>query len=294
MPTGTRAAAPGGENSPDFPIRGRSPPMLITRILTAAVLAGLFVPALFLLPMAAWSTLCLLIIAGCATEWAALSGVPSRWMQACFAALIAGSAMVAFLSPKSQTGWYLAASIFWIAAVPWLLRRGQMALKPSLKLAAGALVLIPAALAMMEIRSVSPGLLLALMAIVWISDSAAFFAGRAWGRRKLAPAISPGKSWEGVFGAIAAVLVYAVICITTLGHLVIPRWLPGDMAALLVALFWIALVGAGIMGDLIESLLKRMAGVKDSGTLLPGHGGLLDRVDALLPILPICALFYLR
>jgi phosphatidate cytidylyltransferase len=147
---------------------------------------------------------------------------------------------------------------------------------------------------MIEIRDLSPGLLLALMAIVWISDSSAFFTGRAWGRNKLAPEISPGKTWEGVYGALAAVLVYAIICIVTFGQEVIPDWFPGEAAGLLVAVFWLALAFAGIMGDLMESLLKRMAGVKDSGMLLPGHGGILDRIDALLPILPIAAIFYLR
>ncbi len=155
-------------------------------------------------------------------------------------------------------------------------------------------MLIPAALAMIEIRNESEVLLLILMAIVWISDSSAFFTGRAWGRSKLAPAISPGKTWEGVYGALAAVLVYAIICIATYGAAVIPRWLPEGVAGLLVAAFWLALAIAGIMGDLMESLLKRMAGVKDSGKLLPGHGGILDRIDALLPILPLAAIFYLR
>lgn len=268
--------------------------MLITRLLTAALLAGLFIPAILFLPGEAWRVLCLIIIAWAAMEWSALSGLGSRWVQACYAACIAGGTFAASVLPSYKDGWYLAAAMFWVLAAPWALARGEFPKTPIVKLVTGGIVLIPAALAMMEIRHESVGLLLVLMGIVWISDSSAFFAGRAWGRNKLAPGISPGKTWEGVYGALAAVLVYAIICIATYSAWVIPRWLPEGVAGLLVAAFWLALAIAGIMGDLMESLLKRMAGVKDSGKLLPGHGGILDRIDALLPILPIAAIFYLR
>lgn len=268
--------------------------MLITRLLTAAVLAGLFIPAVLYLSGDAWRALCVLIVTWGAMEWSALSGAGARWMQACYAACIAGGVVAIASLPISKDGWYLAAALFWLLGVPWTLATGKIPQMPLLKLAAGTIVLIPAALAMMEIRDVSGELLLVLMAIVWISDSSAFFAGRAWGRNKLAPGISPGKTWEGVFGALVAVLVYAIVCITAYGDRVIPGWLPDGAASLLVVVFWLALAIAGIMGDLMESLLKRMAGVKDSGKMLPGHGGILDRIDALLPILPIAAIFYIR
>ena len=268
--------------------------MLITRLLTAAVLAGLFIPAVMLLGPGEWRLLCLAIIAWGAMEWSALSGVSGRLMQACYAACIAGSTLAATEYPIPKDGWYLAAAMFWLLAVPVVLARGGFPNGTAVKLVAGGIVLIPASLAMIEIRNQSAGLLLVLMAIVWISDSSAFFAGRAWGRNKLAPGISPGKTWEGVYGALAAVLVYAIICVTAYGAQLVPGWLPEGVAGLLVAAFWLALAIAGIMGDLMESLLKRMAGVKDSGKLLPGHGGILDRIDALLPILPLAAIFYLR
>lgn len=268
--------------------------MLTTRLLTAAVLAGLFIPAIFFLPGGAWRVLCLVIIAWSAMEWSALSGLGARWMQACYAACIAGGTLAAAVIPIPKDGWYLVAALFWLLGTPWALVRGEIPQQPLFKLVMGGIVLIPAALAMIEIRNASAGLLLVLMAIVWVSDSSAFFAGRAWGRNKLAPGISPGKTWEGVYGALAAVLVYAIICIFTFGAEVTPDWLPEGMSGLLVTVFWLALAIAGIMGDLMESLLKRMAGVKDSGMLLPGHGGILDRIDALLPILPIAAIFYLR
>jgi phosphatidate cytidylyltransferase len=127
--------------------------------------------------------------------------------------------------------------------------------------------------------------MLAVMALVWVADIAAYFAGRAFGRHKLAPAISPGKTWEGVAGAIAGVLIYgaAVLSYSPLaGKLPLPT---AALAALLVLL-----TAVSVMGDLFESLLKRQAGIKDSSQLLPGHGGVLDRIDALTSTLPVAAL----
>jgi len=268
--------------------------MLALRILTASVLVALFVPSLFLLPPVGWMAVCTLAIAGCAWEWGALSGlkVPGRVAYAAGVGLAAGWLAA---TQFERQGWYVAATLFWCVLAPWLLWRRPTFQGAWLRLALGLVVLLPAALALIDLRGVSPGLLLALMAIVWISDSAAYFAGHRFGRNKLAPAVSPGKTWEGVYGALAAVLVYAIICVMLMGAVMIPRW-SGSVAAgsMLVVLLWLFLAAGGIVGDLLESLLKRAAGVKDSGRILPGHGGLLDRVDALLPILPIAALFYLR
>jgi len=129
---------------------------------------------------------------------------------------------------------------------------------------------------------------LAAMAIVWIADTAAYFAGRTFGKRKLAPAVSPGKSWEGVYGAWIAVAIYAIVLVRFAGD----AGFAFDVTALAMVawlLFVVALASISVVGDLFESLLKRQAGVKDSGTLLPGHGGILDRTDALLAAMPIAA-----
>jgi len=278
-----------GATAPHF-----TPRMLSLRIFTASVLVALFVPSLFLLQPEFWMYGCSLAIAGCAWEWAALSGLklPGRVVYATAVGLAAGWLAVAQFD---RHGWYVAATVFWCLVAPWILWRRPTFQGPWVRLILGFVVLLPVALALIDLRGISPGLLLAVMAIVWISDSAAYFAGHRFGRNKLAPAISPGKTWEGVYGALAAVLIYAIICGMLMGSVVIPRWsgsaMPGPVV---VVLLWLFLAAGGIVGDLLESLLKRAAGVKDSGKVLPGHGGLLDRVDALLPILPIAALFYLR
>jgi len=135
--------------------------------------------------------------------------------------------------------------------------------------------------------------LVTAMAIVWVADIAAYFAGRAFGRRKLAPSISPGKSWEGAIAGMLAVAILGMVSAqfallsgalpaVLLGHFGVPA------AALILAL----LAGLSVVGDLFESLLKREAGVKDSGKLLPGHGGALDRIDALIPTMPVVALLH--
>jgi phosphatidate cytidylyltransferase len=153
----------------------------------------------------------------------------------------------------------------------------------------GWLALIATWVSVVQLQARSPALLLALMAIVWVADSAAYFAGRRFGKRKLAPAISPGKTWEGVYGALIAVAVYALALLPFAEG-------AGYSAAIVPAsvIAWVALAvalaGVSIVGDLFESQLKRMRGVKDSGKLLPGHGGVLDRIDALLAALPPAAL----
>ena len=140
------------------------------------------------------------------------------------------------------------------------------------------LVLVPAALALVVLR---PQNVIEVLLLVWIADTAAYFVGRAWGRRKLAPSISPGKTWEGAWGGIAAAIAYAMIGGT---------FLLGTAGWLSLFLVGVALAVISIVGDLFESAAKRQAGVKDSGALLPGHGGILDRVDSAAAVLPVAAL----
>jgi phosphatidate cytidylyltransferase len=175
--------------------------------------------------------------------------------------------------------------VFWLTLAPLWLARGWRVQGAVPLAAAGIIVLLPLWLALVSLHA-QPWLLLALMAIVWISDTAAYFSGRRWGKggRKLAPLISPGKTWAGVYGAMAAVAVYCVLLNGT-GRLA-PALLQGYAG---FAVFWF-LMALGIEGDLFESWMKRSAGVKDSGSLFPGHGGVLDRFDALCSSMPAAAL----
>jgi phosphatidate cytidylyltransferase len=160
----------------------------------------------------------------------------------------------------------------------------------------GWAVLIPTGLAMLDLRAISPWVLLFVMGLVWVADISAYFAGRRYGKNKLAPSISPGKTWEGVAGAMLGVSVYVVLCWSFSFYFGQPDGLVqhtrfdqrAALPGLLLAAWW--WVGLAIIGDLFESAIKRQAGVKDSGALLPGHGGLLDRVDALTSTLPLAAL----
>jgi phosphatidate cytidylyltransferase len=268
--------------------------MPLQRLLTALVLVGLFLPSLYFLPSSGWLAVCILLVGIAAQEWARLSGIKNAAGCIAFAVLVGVSTSLISLVPWLQFGWFAAAALFWVAIAPWLLYRTTFPRASLLSLAAGLVILTAAGGAMVALRNVSPSLLLALMAIIWISDSSAYFSGRRFGRNKLAPKVSPGKTWEGVAGAMLMVLAYATALTVFLPNIVMPKWLPPSEAHYGLIAFWLFLAALGIVGDLIESLLKRSAGVKDSGNILPGHGGMLDRIDALLPMLPLAALFYLR
>lgn len=185
-------------------------------------------------------------------------------------------------------GIYAVSVLFWMLIVPlWLRAQWAMAARKT-GLVLGIIVLAPACLALIHLHGLSPLVLLAAMAIVWIADIAAYFCGKRFGRHKLAPTISPGKTWEGVAGALAGVVVYGVLLAWGLNRL------PDSIVsgALLLPVFLLLAV-ISILGDLFESLLKRQANAKDSGTLLPGHGGVLDRIDSLTSTLPLIGLMIL-
>ena len=271
-----------------------------TRILTALVLVPFTIAALFLLPLRGWGAITLMIVVLASSEWAVLTGYRKRTGLLLVAGiLLIGSCMLftRWTGFDADAGWPEAfvvsicgaATLFWVVIAPaWLYFGWRIESKIVLSLV-GCVALIATWVAVVQLQARSPALLLALMAIVWVADTAAYFAGRRFGRRKLAPSISPGKTWEGVYGALVAVAVYALALLPFA-----ERAGYSDPLLPAGAIAWVALVlalaGVSIVGDLFESQLKRHRGVKDSGKLLPGHGGVLDRIDALMAALPPAAL----
>lgn len=272
--------------------------MLGQRVITALALLAVLLPLLIHSRPEPFLTFSLAMVAAGAWEWGRMNGLSSR-----------GSVVGGVLFGVVLAGWwwqlglFLPVAVWLVPAVMWvgggglLLRQGVPAwgkLPSGLRLLAGYVALVFAWVAMAQARTMGINFLLSVFFLVWAADVFAYFGGRAFGRRKLAPSISPGKSWAGAYAG--AVGVFAV------GML----WMWADRSFELDSLsvysrLWTAspLVGVlalgglaamSVVGDLVESLVKRSAGVKDSSKLLPGHGGVLDRIDALLPVLPLVAL----
>ena len=268
--------------------------MLKTRVITALLLLAVVVAALVLLDARGWALVVLVFMAGAIWEWgrfAKLTGV-QLWGFVAITLIAALGLFVAGLGGRAALGsfvWlYGLATAFWLIAVPlWL--SGKLAVPTGWLLAfAGWFVILPAWAAISEGRLFGPLALFLLMGLTWIADIAAYFSGRAFGKRKLAPSISPGKTWEGVYGAVLGVLLLAVI------SSLVSQLTPNFYAMLTKKQGWplgcaviIVLVAVSVMGDLFESLLKRRIGIKDSSNLLPGHGGVMDRVDALVATMPV-------
>jgi phosphatidate cytidylyltransferase len=254
--------------------------LLLTRVLTAAVLVAALLAALFLLPMGAFQALVALIVAVAAWEWSRLCGIAERSPAVTYTVSCLAAYGVVLAIPAFAEALFWVAGAFWLLAVPAWLARGLARTPASLLAIAGLLVIVPAAGAMALLERAE---LLALIGLCVIADTAAYFTGRAFGRRKLAPNISPGKTWEGAFGGAVSCIFYAIIL--TMFHPGLGArvtgviWLPYAIAASL-------LCALSVLGDLFESALKRRAGVKDSGKLLPGHGGILDRIDSATAVLP--------
>ena len=265
--------------------------MLATRAVTAALLLAACIAAMFLLPNGWWAAALLMVILGAAWEWSTLAGYgpAGRWI---FCGVIVALAVASYLAVDAggmiapdvelEFAVYLAGCVFWVIVAPlWLAGRWQVG-APFWTGVTGCLVLVPAWLAIARLQ-LDPLRLLQLLGIVWIADTAAYLTGRAWGKRKLAPHISPGKTWEGVAGAVAAVAVYYVVLS---GFTSARSWTVGWGGVLVFA----GVAVLSIVGDLFESWMKRRTGIKDSGALLPGHGGILDRIDALTASMPLAAL----
>jgi phosphatidate cytidylyltransferase len=269
--------------------------MLKERAITAAILLVLFLAALFALPDLAWLLLIVVMVAQGTVEWSRMAQLSGGLSKLYWSASVV--AMTGLLWADNQLAGqsqlllhvcvYAFAALLWLFIVPTWMIVGWKVKQPVLMMAVGWMVLIPTGLAMLDLRVESPWVLLFIMALVWVADSAAYFAGRKFGKNKLAPSISPGKTWEGVAGAMLGVTVYVLLVGFLTTSFVKYAMLPG----LVVAAWW--WVGLAVIGDLFESAIKRQAGLKDSGALLPGHGGLLDRIDALTSTLPLAALVVL-
>ena len=269
--------------------------MLKARVVTALLLLAGFLAMLFLLPFAGWLLIVTVVAGISAWEWGGLIKLApaGRYRYMVVSAILCG--VLGWIVFDIGTGdirqanllsaIFIFAGLFWLVAVPvWLNAKWLSAARAS-GLLVGGVVLIPACLALMQLRAFAPLFLLAAMASVWVADISAYVCGRAFGRHKLAPAISPGKTWEGAAGAVAGVLIFGWVV----------AWLAGrapDASGgwLLFSTALIVLTAVSIIGDLFESLVKRQAGVKDSGAILPGHGGVLDRIDSLTSTLPLVGL----
>jgi phosphatidate cytidylyltransferase len=257
--------------------------LLLTRVLTAAALLAAFVSALLFLDRSAFAMVVAAVVAVGGFEWAALDRRPRAAAGAyglLCALLFAGCFQYPALAP-----WVCGlAAGFWALAVPFWLARGFASCPRALLPVVGLLVLVPAGLAMASLGALH---VLMALGLVWVADTAAYLTGRAFGKRKLAPAISPGKTWEGVAGALVASIFYAIIWAQFDPGLAVlvqgAAWLPYLAGAVLLCV-------VSIVGDLFESAAKRRAGVKDSGSLLPGHGGVLDRIDSATATLPVALL----
>lgn len=270
--------------------------MLKTRVFTATVMIAVLASVLFLAPRVTWIIACTLCAAVAAFEWARLTRM-SRVL--CWVFVLVNVVLVAgwpLLDGQLKYGnvLYLFAAVFWTILVPYWLWRHAVPTNTCFAIVSGVLVIGGASIALIALRDAGSSLVLCIMGVIWVSDSMAYFVGSAFGRHKLAPRISPGKTWEGVAGALLFVVIYAFLW-GLFSTNVLPSKYTDNAAG------WLALSGImsllavlGIYGDLFESFLKRAAGVKDSGNLLPGHGGALDRIDALLPVLPCAAWLFVN
>ncbi|BEV71029.1 MULTISPECIES: phosphatidate cytidylyltransferase [unclassified Paludibacterium] len=258
--------------------------MLKTRILTALVLLPLMLAALFGFPTLQWQGFSALVCGLALWEFARMAGFSPRdnALYLIISALLAG--LIGWRHWEMPVAMHGLVLVFWLLLVPLWLRRRWALPKGLAAGVLGWLLMFPAWFAMVNWRAVADlahgRQLLAIMALVWVADVAAYFAGKAFGRHKLAPAISPGKSREGVLGALVAVALFAV-WVGQAGWMLLPL---SSLGLLLLAL---PLTLVSVCGDLLESWFKRGAGMKDSSALLPGHGGVYDRIDSLVAVLAV-------
>lgn len=271
--------------------------MLRQRVITALVLLAFLLPALWAANPWPFALFTLVFIGAAGWEWVRLNQAApaASVLMGLLLALACGAALGAGWNERAPDWAWWVAAVLWIPGSAWALRAGPESWPRLPRLSrrvVGLVALWIAWLALVHARTIGINFLLSVLCLVWAADIAAYFGGRAFGSRKLAPSISPGKSWEGVWSGMAGVVLLGATWIaldrqfgfdsSSLYSLLLESvgW-PGLVVALLF------LASMSVVGDLIESLVKRSVGAKDSSRLLPGHGGVLDRVDALLPVVPL-------
>jgi len=270
--------------------------MLRTRIITASILLAVLLPILFLLPPFYIGAFFLVALLAAAWEWSRMIAPEAKkaaWLYTAFCLVI-----ILFLLGMQAIAWQFSllmmAVLFWFFVAPFILAKGMnlslQTFKPFYSIL--GLIILPATwFALVFLRELGLVFLLSSMALVWVADIGAYFIGKAFGKHKLAAQISPGKSIEGALGGLVLCYLYAFLCVAylPLGDTLFGAWAI-RFGWVLMFLMVTVLVAFSVFGDLFESQFKRLAGVKDSSQLLPGHGGVLDRVDALIPTMPIAAL----
>jgi phosphatidate cytidylyltransferase len=274
--------------------------MLKQRIITAVVLLAILLPALFYPSPVPFAAVTLVLIAAGAWEWGRLNGLgqTGSLVLGFVCLLMCAASWQAGLIDRSLPVLWTVAGPAWVLAGAWMLRGGVAGwprIPQAVRLVFGLLALWVAWLAVAQARAIGVNFLLSILVLVWVADVFAYFAGRTFGlkftKNKLAPAISPGKSWEGVWGGMLGVVLLGICWVVADARLA--AQVPSLYTRLAFHGWWLLLIGVlfmaamSVVGDLVESLIKRSAGAKDSSNLLPGHGGVLDRVDALLPTLPL-------
>jgi phosphatidate cytidylyltransferase len=221
-------------------------------------------------------------------EWGRLAGLRAAPARIAYIVIIAGLFYLCYVAGLQTIAWplLLAACAWWLCALVWLTRpqlcSAESPACTAVKLLAGAMVCVPAWAALVLLHGAGengPRLVLILLVMVWLADSGAYFAGRAFGKNRLAPVISPGKTWEGVYGGLFASLLFAGVAGWLLSAAL--PWTAKFMLVTLVAMMF------SVVGDLLVSLMKRQSGIKDSGSIIPGHGGIFDRIDSLVAAAPL-------
>jgi phosphatidate cytidylyltransferase len=295
--------------------------MLRQRVITAVILIAVVMLTLFLAPPWAWGALVAVGLWLAGREWQRLILPASTMLERS----AAGNPTAQDVSPSRGGPTWLATGLLVVALACLWWRESEPDQGPPswqqalivLDMLLWLLIAVPAVfrarpfpfgarafaavslfclwIGLYELRRIDPLLVLTVMGVIWIADIGAYFVGRAIGRRKLAPRVSPGKSWEGAIGGLAVVLAVAFATVPMLPGdpalaAVFPRWLADRAGLVAMSLVLVSMVALSVIGDLHESLLKRASGVKDSGRMFPGHGGVLDRIDALVPTVPLALL----
>ena len=268
--------------------------MLRARVISALIMAPLVICGVLFLSNPAFTSILGAVMLAGAWEWSHLIPLKAIAGRVVYTAAMAVLMWLLWITGLGQLikPLLLVAFLWWMCALIWLSKPqlGAQAsmLNSALKMVVGALVILPAWAALSTLHAHGergPTLTLLLLLLVWLADIGAYFAGRQWGHRKLAPAISPGKTWEGVYGGLFASLLFAAIAGGLFSHSL--QWtLAFMMVSLLAAMFSVA-------GDLLESLMKRQSGIKDSGNIIPGHGGIFDRIDSLVAAAPMFLIGFL-